>query len=151
MNDQSFMHAVLPVIRWADDRQEGRERPIVYIDIEALRDGWGKPQSSAQKTMRTLSEDYQLYFTAAAPAETGYYQAINDWLYEYINVPAYGHTIFTNQKQLLYGDYLIAPCSPRLGQEEQEWSGMATLIQAGSDTFKTWDDIAAYFSRLGGQ
>ena len=38
MNDQSFMHAVVPVIRWIDDRQEGRERPIVYIDVNTLID-----------------------------------------------------------------------------------------------------------------
>ena len=34
---------------------------------------------------------------------------------------------------------------------EEEWSGMATYIQFGSDTFKTWDDVAMYFERLGGQ
>jgi hypothetical protein len=28
---------------------------------------------------------------------------------------------------------------------------MATLIEYGSDTFKTWEDIIEYFSRLGGQ
>ena len=87
-------------------------------------------------------ERYQLYFTAEAPAEAQYYADINGWLYQYINVPAYGHTIFTNQKPLLYGDYLI---------DTEKTEGMATLIQAGSDTFKTWDDIAEYFSRLGGQ
>jgi hypothetical protein len=142
MNDQSFMHSVVPVVRWIDDKQEGRERPIVYIDVNALRDKWDKPNSSSQKTIRTLLETYQLYFVAAAPAEAQYYADVNAWLYEYINVPAYGHTVFTNQKQLLYGDYLI---------DAQETEGMATLIQFGSDTFKTWDDIAEYFERLGGQ
>jgi len=142
MNDQSFMHSVVPVVRWIDDKQEGRERPIVYIDVNALRDKWDKPNSSSQKTIRTLLETYQLYFVAAAPAEAQYYADVNAWLYEYINVPAYGHTVFTNQKQLLYGDYLI---------DGQETEGMATLIQFGSDTFKTWDDIAEYFERLGGQ
>lgn len=141
MNDQSFMHAVMPVIRWIDDKQEGRERPIVYIDVNALI-GKGKPQSSSQKTIRTLLETYQLFFVASAPAEDSHYVEINRWLYEYINVPAWGHTVFTNQKQLLYGDYLI---------DAQETEGMATLIQFGSDTFKTWDDIAEYFERLGGQ
>ena len=29
MTDHSFIHGVLPVMRWIDDRQEGRERPIV--------------------------------------------------------------------------------------------------------------------------
>jgi hypothetical protein len=87
-------------------------------------------------------ETYQLYFVASAPAEESHYADINRWLYEYINVPAWGHTVFTNQKQLLYGDYLV---------DAQETEGMATLIQFGSDTFKTWDDIAEYFERLGGQ
>ena len=142
MNDNSFMHSIVPVIRWIDDRQSGRERPIIYIAIEALKDKWCKPQSSAQKTVRTLLETYQLFFVASATTEADDYAATLAWLYDYINVPAYGHTLFTNQKQLLYGDYLI---------DTVKIDGMATLIQFGSDTFKTWDDIASYFSRLGGQ
>ena len=47
MNDQSFMHAVMPVVRWIDDRQEGRERPIVYIGMDTLKDSWDKPLSSS--------------------------------------------------------------------------------------------------------
>ena len=131
MNDQSFMHAVVPVIRWIDDRH-----------VNTLIDKWGKPQSSAQKTVRTLLETYQLFFVAPAPAEFQHYADINQWLYEYINVPAYGHTVFTNQKSLLYGDYLV---------DAEQTEGMGALIRFGSDTFKTWDDIADYFSRLGGQ
>ena len=142
MNDNSFMHAVVPVIRWIDDCQEGRERPIIYIDINTLADKFQKPNSSAQKTIRTLLETYQLFFVAPAPAEPEHYAEVNTWLYEYITVPAYGHTVFTNQKQLLYGDYLI---------DAEETETMGTLIQFGTDTFKTWDDIADYFSHLGGQ
>ena len=143
MNDQSFMHAVVPVIRWIDDCQEGRERPIIYIGIETLSDGYGKPRSSAQKTVRWLIETYQVYFVAAAPADEVYYAEMNEWLYEYVNVPADSHTVFTVRRDLLYGDYFI-------GMEES-WSDMATHIHFGSDTFKTWDDIASYFARLGGQ
>ena len=143
MNDNSFMHSIVPVIRWIDDRQEGRERPIIYIGIETLMDSYRKAVSSSQKTIRMLLENYQLYFVAASPVTTKYYADTNQWLYEYINVPAYGYTIFTNQRHLLYGDYFIS--------SENEWAGMATHLQFGSDTFKTWDDIAAYFSRLGGQ
>ncbi len=142
MNDQSFMHSVVPVIRWIDDRQEGRERPIIYIDVTTLFDKWQKPTSSAQKTVRMLLETYQLFFVAPAPVETERYAGTLRLLYDYINVPAYGHTIFTNQKHLLYGDYLIDTATT---------DGMATLIRFGSDTFKTWDDIAVYFERLGGQ
>lgn len=142
MNDNSFMHSVVPVIRWIDDRQESRERPIVYIDVRALCDQRRMPQSSAQKTIRLLLERYQLYFVAAAPADSRFYADTVQWLYDYINVPAWGHTVFTNQKTLLYGDYLI---------DVEKTDGMAALIHFGSDTFKTWDDIALYFSRLGGQ
>ena len=142
MNDQSFMHSVLPVIRWIDDRQEGRERPIIYIGVNTLTDKWQKPMSSSQKTVRMLLEAYQLYFVAPAPAESSAYTKTLSWLCEYINVPAYAHTIFTNQKHLLYGDYLI---------DTEKTDSMATLIRFGSDTFKTWDDIAVYFERLGGQ
>jgi len=142
MNDRSFMHSVVPVIRWIDDRQERRERPIVYIDVRALCDQRGQPRSSAQKTVRQLLEHYQLYFVAAAPADSRHYADTLQWLYEHINVPAWGHTVFTNQKPLLYGDYLI---------DVEKTEGMAALIHFGSDTFKTWDDIAVYFSRLGGQ
>ena len=142
MNDHSFMHAVVPVIRWIDDRQEQRERPVIYIDLSTLRDPYGKPVSSAQKTVRTLLETYQLYFVASAPTETEHYRDINQWLFEYITVPAWGHTIFTSQKELLYGDYLI---------DTTKTEAMGTLIQFGTDTFKTWDDIATFFERLGGQ
>jgi 5'(3')-deoxyribonucleotidase len=143
MNDNSFMHAVVPVIRWIDDRQEGRERPIIYIGVDALIDKYQKPLSSSQKTIRTLLENYQLYFVAEAPTDARHYEDINQWLYEYVNVPAWGHTVFTNQRELLYGDYFISTA--------EKWNGMATHLQFGSDTFKTWDDVAEYFSRLGGQ
>ncbi|MBR2292525.1 MAG: esterase [Prevotella sp.] len=143
MNDKSFMHSVLPVIRWIDDRQEGRERPIIYIGTETLSDIYEAPRSSVQKTVRWLIEHYQVFFVAAAPADAVYYADVNEWLYDYINVPAWGHTVFTVRRDLLYGDYFIGM--------EDSWAGMATHIQFGSDTFKTWDDIAEYFSRLGGQ
>ena len=143
MNDKSFMHSVVPVIRWIDDRQEGRERPIVYIGVETLSDIYEAPRSSMQKTVRKLIENYQVFFVAAAPPDAAYYADVNLWLYDYVNVPAWNHTVFTVRRDLLYGDYFI-------GMEE-DWSGMATHLQFGSETFKTWDDIATYFERLGGQ
>lgn len=142
MNDKSFMHSVMPVVRWIDDRQEGRERPIIYIDVNTLVDKWQKPQSSSQKAIRQLLETYQLFFVAPSLAEADAYASMLNWLYEYVNVPAYAHTVYTCRKDLLYGDYLI---------DTDKTEGMATLIQFGSDTFKAWDDILAYFSRLGGQ
>ena len=139
MNDRSFMHSVVPVIRWIDDQQEHRERPIIYIGVETLADAWQKPASSMQKAIRLLIEHYQVYFVAPCSQ----YDETTAWLTEYINVPAWRHTIFTHRRDLLYGDYLISP--------DKEGDTMATLLEYGSDTFKTWEDIIEYFSRLGGQ
>ena len=147
MNDNSFMHSVVPVIRWFDDKQEGRERPIVYVSIDALRDKWGKPTSSSQKAFRQLIESYFVYIVA--PSTSNQPQLMDDvmaWAAEYINVPAYDHVVFTNQLNLLYGDYLIAP--DRLYGSSDF---MGTRIAFGSDTFKTWEDIIEFFGRLGGQ
>ena len=144
MDDRSFMHSVLPVIRWIDDRQEKRERPVVYVGVETLVDARQMPTASCQKAVRRLIENYQVYFVA--PADSSRlpdYATTSSWLEQYINVPAWGHTVFTNQRHLLYGDYLIE------GAETKD--AMATSIVFGSDTFKTWDDIIEYFDRLGGQ
>ena len=144
MDDRSFMHSVVPVIRWIDDRQEKRERPIVYIGVECLWDDYKKPASSSQKTVRQLIEKYQVLFVApsssSCPAE---YAEMVAWLQEYFDVMAWGHTIFTNQRHLLYGDYLI--------EKMQTRDSMATRLEFGSDTFKTWEAVLDYFSLLGGQ
>ena len=73
---------------------------------------------------------------------------VGAWLEEYINVPAWRHTIYTYRRDLLYGDYLI---EKQGAQGKEQDSSLATVIEFGSDTFKTWDDIIDYFSRLGGQ
>ena len=43
MDDKSYMHSVVPVIRWIDDKQEHRQRPIIYIGIETMMDAYQKP------------------------------------------------------------------------------------------------------------
>ncbi len=146
MDDRSFMHSVLPVIRWIDDRQEHRERPIIYIGTETIAPAAlsGPALPSSQKAVRQLIERYQVYFVApACSTDVARYAAMTQWLEQYVNVPAWGHTVFTNQRRLLYGDYLVE------GTETAD--AMATSIRFGSDTFKTWDDIIEYFDRLGGQ
>ena len=142
MNDRSFMHSVLPVIRWIDDQQEQRERPIIYIGIETMMDSYRKPVSSVQKAVRQLIERYQVLFVA--PAEDT--STTESWLTEHIGVPAWRHTVYTYRRDLLYGDYLIA--APKQGRSE---GSLATVLEYGSETFKTWEDIIEYFSRLGGQ
>jgi hypothetical protein len=144
INDKSFMHSVVPVIRWIDDRQEGRERPIIYIGVETLKDSFGNAASSSQKAIRQLIEGYQVYFVApAASSEPTNMADITAWLEKIVNVPAWGHTVFTNQRHLLYGDYLIEATPTK--------DAMATTIDMGSEQFKTWEAVMEFFARLGGQ
>ncbi len=144
MDDQSFMHAVVPVIRWIDDQQERRQRPIVFIDYDAMHDSYGKPLSSVVKAVGHLIESYSLYFFSTCPTNNhAYLTHVQEWIEQYVAVPAYDRVVFTNQPQLLYGDYFI------MKQDETEMMG--AVIDFGSDEFKTWEDILVYFDRLGGQ
>lgn len=141
MDDRSYMHAVMPVIRWIDDRQEGRDRSVIFITIDSVRDAYNQPRSSAQKAFRRLLETYNIYFVA--PADANAPQAMQPtmaWLQQYFDAPVYDHIIFANQPQLLIGDFLISttPCDNFMG----------TTLQFGSDTFKTWEEIITYFDRL---
>ena len=144
MDDRSFLHGVVPVIRWISDRQEGRERPIVYIDSSTLRDEYGHPKSSLNKAFDLLIEHYQVFVVCPAPTEDP--QAIagwQDWVKETFAAPAWNHVIFTNQKAQLYGDYFI-DCHP-------DANFMGTRVELGSDDMKTWEDVIVFFERLGGQ
>ena len=139
MDDHSFMHSVVPVIRWIDDQQEGRERPIIYIGIESMVNTHQQPVPSVQKAVRMLIEHYQVYFVS--PTENRWAQ----WLEDYINVPAWHHMVCTYRRDLLYGDFLI---ERKKADGEKKEDRLTTVIEFGSDTFKTWDDIITYFERL---
>ena len=144
MNDKSFLHGIVPIIRWISDRQEGKERNIVYIDKRALMDDYGKPMSSLYKAYDFLIERYNVYLVVPAPTnDHASLDSMAQWIEQYLSTPAHDHVIYTNQKQLLYGDYFIDPhpCNEFMG----------TTIQLGSDEFKTWEEIITYFDRLGGQ
>lgn len=144
MNDKSFLHGIVPIIRWISDRQEGKERNIVYIDKQALMDDYGKPMSSLYKAYDFLIERYNVYLVVPAPTnDHASLDSMAQWIEQYLSTPAHDHVIYTNQKQLLYGDYFIDPhpCNEFMG----------TTIQLGSDEFKTWEEIITYFDRLGGQ
>lgn len=147
MNDKILLHSVLPVVQWIDDRQEHRERPIIYVSIDTLRDARGNQMSSAMKAFRYLFEHYAMYIVAPSPAyDSEYIAEVMRWAEDVVNVPAWQHLVFTNRKDLIYGDYLIDP-SDEYGAADF----MGTLIKFGSDTFKTWEEIIEFFSRLGGQ
>ena len=142
--DKVAFHHLCPVIRWIDDKQNGKERPIVYIDFDALHDSYMKATSSMHKAYEMLIEHYNVYIVAPAPTNDHEYMAkVQAWVEEYLSTPAYDHIIFCNQKNLLYGDYFIdpRPCDGFMG----------TAIEYGSDEFKTFEEIITFFERLGGQ
>lgn len=144
LTDKIAMHYLVPIIRYIDDCQSGKERPVVYIDIETLRDSYGKATASMHKAYEMLIENYNVY--VLAPQSTNNPQAMVDdvnWVEEYLNAPAWGRVIFSNECQLQYGDYLIAP--------EAQPEFMGTTIEWGSDEFKTWEEIITFFERLCGQ
>ena len=140
--DNVVRSALIPVVRWIDDRQDTRQREIVYIDYDALHDSHGQATPSMRKAIYALLDTYDIRFVAKAPAyDVAYYKDVLGWLSEYVNVPAYGHTIFTNTPETLYGDFYISPTPPA--------SSMATAIKYGSEQFKTWEEVITFFSRLG--
>lgn len=141
MDDRSFMNGVVPVIRWIDDRQEGRERQMVYIDASTLRDSYGKPKSSLVKAFQTLIETYQVYLVMPAPTnDHAALDADARWIEQYLSTPAHDHVLYTNNKALLYGDFFIDTTT--------DDNFMGTTIQLGSDEFKTWEEVITFFERL---
>lgn len=142
--EKAIFHYLMPVIRWIDDRQEGRERRTVLISQDTLADGYGKPKSSLHKAYELLLDNYNVYFVSPAPTNNP--SVITEqqaWIEETFSAPAWNHAIFTNQPQLLYGDYFIS------STEQPDILG--TTLRFGSDEFKTWEEIITYFERLGGQ
>lgn len=146
LNDSILLHSVLPVIRWIDDRQEHRQREIMYVNIERTAERGGQPAPSVVKAYRQLLNHYDVYLVGALPTnDTAYAPRLQQWVAETFGVAAWNHLVLTNRKDLLYGDFLI---------DGTEANGSAdfigTRIEFGSDTFKTWDDVMAYDARLHG-
>ena len=141
MNDHIFTHNLLPLIRRIDDLQAHRERPVIFIGIETLVDSHGAATASAQKAFLQLQENYQVYIVAPSPTNhPSYPEEVIRQAVAYYDSPAHDRVIFTNQRHLLYGDFLVAdaPCDEFLG----------TTIEWRSSDFKTWEEIIVYFERL---
>ena len=142
--ESPIFHYLMPVVRWVDDRQEGRERRSILIHWNTLADAYGKPKSSLHKAFEQLIERYNVYFTAPAPTTGhGFVADVQSWIEEYISAPAWNRIVFTNQPEMVYADYLISA--------EATDGFLGTAIRFGSDEFKTWEEIITMFERLGGQ
>jgi predicted esterase YcpF (UPF0227 family) len=143
MNDHIFLHNLIPLIQRIDDLQDHRERPVIFIGMETLIDNRGEATASAQKAFLHLQEDYQVFIVAPSPTNhPAYPEEVIRQAVQYYDSPAHDRVIFTNQRHLLYGDFLVAdaPCDSFLG----------TVIPWRSNDFKTWEEIILYFDRLAG-
>ena len=144
LTDKVALHYLVPLIRQIDDKQEGRQRPVVLIHADTLADSYQKPLPSMHKAYEMLIENYDVYIVAPAPtnAPENLVEQMS-WVQQHLNAPAFNRVVFANNPNLLYADYLIAR------QEHPNFLGSPILF--GGDDLKTWDDIIVFFSRLGGQ
>lgn len=144
LTEKVIHHALIPLIRQIDDKQEGRERPVVYITMNAMKDSYGKPKSCLQKAYEMLLQFYDIYIVAPSLINDPQLMAADQaWVEQYLSSPAWGKTIFCNRSSLLLGDYIIDT------KEHPDFMGTGILL--GSDEFKTWEEVITYFSLLGGQ
>ncbi len=144
LTDHTALHYLIPLIRRIDDRQEHRERPIVYIATDALAAADGRPLPSMHKAYEMLLEHYDVHIVAPAPTnDPTLPEKTLAWVAEHLSAPAFNRTIHANNRTLLYGDYMIST-TPSPGF-------LGTSILLGSESMKTWDEAIVFFSRLGGQ
>lgn len=144
LTEKVINHYLIPLIRHIDDRQDGRERPVLYITLDAMRDQYGKPKSSLNKAYEFLLNYYDINILASAP--TNHHDQLTNtqlWVEEYLSAPAWNKVVFCNRAELLLGDYLI--------DTHKNPGFMGTCIELGSDEFKTWEEILVFFQRIGGQ
>ena len=144
MDDKSFIHGVVPVIRWISDKLEKKERQTLFIALETLKDDYDKPRSSMLKAYEMLIETYNVYIVAPAPTNAP--DSLNrtqDWVEKNLSTPAHDRLIFCNSLQLLLGDFLVS--------SRKVENFMGTQLEFGSDSFKTWEEVIIYFQRLSGQ
>ena len=60
-------HHLVPVLSWIADRQARTHKPVFYITLDAMRDGYGKVRSNMHETFEKLVETYDVYFVVTAP------------------------------------------------------------------------------------
>lgn len=144
LTEKVIHHYLIPLIMQIDDLQEGREKPVLYITLDAMRDQYGKPKSSLLKAYEYLLPNYDILLLADAPTnDHSFLQQAQEWCEEHLSSPAHDKVVFCNRPSLLLGDYII--------DMKNHEGFMGTSIRLGSPDFKTWEEIIIFFSRLGGQ
>ena len=146
LNDHAFLWSLLPVMQWIDDRQEGRAKRTLLVELDdVLRDTRNDLLiGEAFKVFHHLSEAYDTYIICREdPNKPDLWGENVKWTGMHIGVPAWNRVLVGNHPELLLGDYLIT----RHGYD----GFMGTVLKFGEDPFRTWADVQTFFDRLGGQ
>ena len=146
LNDHTFLWSLLPVMQWIDDRQEGRAKRTLLVEMDGvLRDTRNDlPIGEAFKVFHKLSEWYDTYVVCREnPNQPDQWGENVRWAETHLGVPAWNRVLVGNHPELLMGDYLLTrtDCDDFMG----------TVLTFGEDPFRTWADVQAFFARLGGQ
>lgn len=99
-----------------------------------------KPIDGSIEAFKKLSKKYDIYILSTSPWNNP--GALSDkliWVQKYLGTEAYKRVIFSHNKNLNIGDYLI---DDRTKNGAGEFSG--ELIQYGTAEFKNWDIILTY-------
>jgi Predicted esterase len=146
LNDHTFLWTLLPVMQWIDDRQEGRTKRTLMVEMDdVLRDTRNDlPIGEAFKVFHHLSELYDAYIVCREdPNKPELWGENLKWAEAHIGVPAWNRVLVGNHPELLMGDYLLT----RQGSD----GFLGTVLKFGEDPFRTWADVQTFFDRLGGQ
>lgn len=146
LNDHAMLWSLLPVIQWIDDRQEGRTRRVLLLELDGvLRDERNDlPLGEAFRVYHRLTQVYDTYVVAGEdPNEPERWAEKLRWCGEHLGVPAWNRVLLTGHPELLLGDYFLTRrgCGGFMG----------TVLRFGEDPLRTWADVQTFFGRMGGQ
>jgi len=146
LNDHAILGALLPVVQWIDDAQEGRSRRVLMVALDGvLRDTRnGLPVGEAASVFRRLAQSYDVYVVCREdPNRPEAWADAVRWVNDHLGVPAWNRVLMGSRPDLLMGDYLI-DC-------EDVPAFMGTVLRFGEEPLRTWKEVETFFSRLGGQ
>ena len=146
LNDHTFLWALLPVIQWIDEAQEGRAKRTLLVELDdVLRDTRNDlPIGEAVRVFHKLAQWYDVYVVCREdPNRADLWGENLRWAEAHLGVPAWNRVLMGNHPELLMGDYLLT----RQGCE----GFLGTVLSFGEDPLRTWADVQTFFSRLGGQ
>lgn len=147
LNDSAFLHAVLPVIQWIDDRQCGIARQSVVLafdDVLRCRQN-GEAVAAAFKAVEFLAQRFDVQFVISGePDRFDDLMEKRSWLSSTMGVHCWRRLSITSRKDLLLGDFLVDAHPDEFGGD----AFMGTVIEFGSPDFKGWGETMTFFGRI---